>query len=531
MKISLITLIAFLFSITAAFSQELDEDVLKMWWQKDLELDSIPGIGLERTYKELIKGKKGEEVIVAVLDTKIDIDHEDLKSQIWINEDEIPNNGIDDDDNGYVDDTNGWNFLGNSKGEDTLYQFSEFMRILNTYNKRFEIESLETLKDDEKKLYLSYQKAKKEFETKRKKALEEKLSSDSLTMEYYAGRDALKKYLEKGFTSEQLDSLGKKDTSLTKFTDLFKDIVAYNISEDDITYSSKYFKEKLDRDLNLSYDENAVREDNVLDFSDSIYGNPVIKGEVPFEHSILVSGPLAAKRNNSKGLEGFSNQIKIMPIVMIATGAHHDKDLFMALKYAVNNGAQIVNMSWGKDYSLQEKYVFRAMKYAEKNDVLLVMAAGNNRVNIDKIQRFPRDYNENGLVVSTTIKSSSHTKKIDSTLVAQFSNYGRSNVDIFAPGAEIYTTNSKNTYRFGKGTSYSVPMVAGTAALLKSYFPELTAIQLKEIILKSGTKLDIMVKRPGDDEGAPLVPFSSLSKTGSILNTYAAFKYAMELKN
>ncbi len=529
MRSFLFTIIIINLFIQYGFSQDLDEETLKVWWQKDIEKDSIPGIGLERVYQELIKDRTGEEVIVAVLDTKLDIDHEDLKGQIWVNNDEIPNNGIDDDDNGYIDDVHGWNFLGNSKGEDILYQFSEFMRVINEYQARFENKSLETLNDDEKKLYLKYQKAKKEFETKKKQALEEKLSSDSLTMEYYAGKDALKKYLEEGYTSEQLDSLGKKDTSLTKFTNLFKDIVAYNISEDDIKYSSNSFKERLNRDLNLSYDETALREDNVSDFSDSIYGNPVIKGEVPFEHSILVSGPLAAKRNNSKGLEGFSNQIKIMPIVMIPTGAHHDKDLFMALKYAVDNGAQIINMSWGKDYSLYEEYVFEAMKYAEKNDVLLVMSSGNDNLDIDKTLHFPRDYNENGTVIKTIIKSSANTKRIDSTLVAEFSNFGRKNVDVFAPGKEIYTTDSNNTYRFGEGTSYTVPLVSGTAALLKSFFPKLTAIELKEIILSSSTRLDILVKRPGDEEDASLVPFSSLSRTGGILNAYSAFKKASEL--
>jgi subtilisin family serine protease len=282
----------------------------------------------------------------------------------------------------------------------------------------------------------------------------------------------------------------------------------------------KFWNNALEKLVGLDYDERK----HVAGGNSKIKNNDLI-----FQHSTPVSGLLAATRNNAVGIDGYSNYIKIMPVVMVAYGDEHDEDVAKAIKYAVDNGAQIINMSWGKYYSTKKELVKEAFKYAENNNVLLVSGSGNDSKNTDVERNYPTDFYDEKEVTDNFINVGGITHKMDSTLVSSFSNYGVAQVDIMAPASAIYSSDPDNTYSSSDGTSFASPMVAGTAALLKSYFPKLTAVQLKEIILTSGTKLDIMVKRPGDDKNEPLVPFSTLSKTGSILNTYAAFKKAAEL--
>ncbi len=518
------------FVVNAQKTKDLTEEELKTWWQKDIEQDTIPGISLDRAYRELLQNKKGEEVIVAVLDTKIDIDHEDLKEQIWVNLDEIPDNGIDDDKNGYVDDVNGWNFLGNSKGEDVVTQKEEPTRIVAEYKNYFGDNFADTLSVEKKKAFKEFSKAKKIVE---KEVLElNRLikTVDSLNTIYFKAKDTITYFTtNKNYTSDTVDSLSIKHPEMEKYFNLLSLVLQYGVTDQDIVEQKNYFTAQK-KAFDVSFNGRKILNDDPNDLTDVNYGNNQVKNnELVFQHATPVAGLIAATRNNGIGVNGISNHIKIMPVVMVAEGDEHDKEVTLGIKYAVDNGAQIINMSWGKYQSLHVDWVQDAFKYAAEKNVLIVAAAGNAKKNIDFEPKYPNDEIDGVEFVDNYILAGGLTHRYDSTIVSSFSNYGKIAVDIFAPASDIYTLAVNNEYDTDSGTSFASPIVAGTAALLKSYFPRLTAVQLKEIILETGTSLDIKVRCPGDEKGNPLVSFSELSKTGKILNVYKALKMAEEV--
>lgn len=520
----------FPFVVNAQKKSVLSEEELKTWWQKDIIEDTIPGISLDRAYRELIQNKKGEEVIVAVLDTKIDISHEDIKGQLWINIDEIPNNNIDDDYNGYIDDINGWNFLGNNNGEDMLYELVEVARIVQKYQNDFTDMPEEDLTIAQNELFDTYQKALSIYNDQKHKALEQKERADKAYVDFISAKDFMKPYFKgEKMKIKSLDSLKKVEPKLADYVDFFKELIEYDITEKDYDYSRDYYNNELLM-YNIDDDERKILRDGNSNFENNNYGNNILDGEVPFEHSIGVSGILAATRNNQIGIDGFSNNIKLMPVIMVCSGDEHDKDVSKAIYYAVDNGADIINMSWGKDFSLYEELVRDALRYAADKNVLLVTGSGNDGRNIDIGQRrFPTDFYNDEEFISNFISVGASSHKMDSTFVTSFSNYGKVNVDVFAPGENIYTTKSRNTYKTSRGTSYSSPIVSGIAALLKSYYPKLTAVELKKIIMDSGTSIDINVIVKKADGSKELVPFTELSKTGKIVNAYNALKMAEEV--
>ncbi len=508
---------------------------IRYWHQKDLELDSIPGTGLDRVYNELLKDRNGVEVVVAVLDTKVDIFHEDLNERIWINEDEIPGNGIDDDQNGYVDDVNGWNFLGNKKGEDILYQHPEYIRYVRKYNKEFSDKKIRDIPLEQLDVYIKYLEAKKKLEFEYEEAMVKKSSFDSIYDLYHEGKLLFKKYLNDSIiTKDRLMKLETINPSLKKYTSFFIDFIwEYGLDDSNMEWNKSYFQNRVIRDLNIEYNDRALLNENESDILDKDYGNPIVYGEVNFEHSIGVCGILAATRDNEIGLDGFSNNIKIMPVVMVSEGDEHDKDVALAIRYAVDNGAHIINMSWGKYLSLNENWVIEAIKYAWKNDVLIVSSAGNDSKNIDNDPYYPTDYFDGEEYINTFISVGGTTRHFDQRLIATFSNYGKRNVDIFAPADEIYTTNTSNSYKFSKGTSYSSPIVAGTAALIKSYYPEFSSQEIKTIILEAGTPVNFEIELLLEENLTKMVPFSEVSKTGKIINTFNAMIVAdaLHVKN
>ncbi|MGB5699599.1 S8 family serine peptidase [Muriicola sp.] len=509
--------------------------VNRFWHQKDLEIDSIPGTGLDRVHNELLKDKKGVEVVVAVLDTKVDIFHEDLEGRIWINKDEIPGNGIDDDENGYIDDINGWNFLGNKEGEDILYQQPEYVRFVRRYNKEFSGKTIIDIPEEQIDVFRKYYEAKKKLETEYEEAIVKKSSFDSIYDLYQESKLLISKHLNDSLiTTEKLKNLESINPSLKKYTSFFINfILEYGIEDSDMQWNKLYFQNRVIRDLNIEYNDRALLHENERDILDKDYGNPIVYGEANIEHSIGVCGILAATRDNGLGIDGFSNNIKIMPIVMVSEGDEHDKDVALAIRYAVDNGAHIINMSWGKYLSLNEHWVIEAIKYAWENDVLIVSSAGNDSKNIDNDTYYPTDYFEGEEYVNTFILVGGTTRYFDEHLVATFSNFGKRDVDIFAPADEIYTTNTSNSYKVSKGTSYSSPIVAGTAALIKSYYPEFSSLEIKTIILDAGTPVNFEIELNLEGNSTKMVPFSEVCKTGKIINTYNAllFADALHVKN
>lgn len=527
-------------TVNVCFSQiplskknKLSKEELKSWVHKDYVKDTIAGTSLEKAYKELLSNKKGKEIIVAVLDTKLDIFHEDLKNQIWVNEDEIPNNGIDDDNNGYIDDVNGWDFLSNAKGEIVKYQNVEIIRIIRKYDSLFKDKSLEHISENQKEDFQVYTTAKNKYKAS--------LSDLKVTLndaygwyeKFPKAEKLMKKVLKKDrLTVQELDSLEKtkqKDTLVNDYAGFMKTQVKYNIDLEFIKEYIKGYENEFNTVYNIAYDERKITGDNVKDINDKFYGHHVVHGRVPFEHSIVVSGILGATRDNNIGIQGISNNIKIMPVVMVASGDEHDKDIALAIRYAVDNGASVINMSWGKNSSTHEGWVQDAIKYAEENDVLLITAAGNEGRSIDVDKYYLNDYLDDEEIVNNFMVVGANNYKITEELIASFSNYGKKHVDIFAPGDNVYTTQTNHKYKYSRGTSLATPIVSGIAALIRSYYPKLSASEVKSILMESGTSFDLEVRIFDENKEKIYIPFSELSKSGKIINAYNALILAEEV--
>jgi len=512
--------------------EEFSVNQLENWQHLDIENDTIPGISLNRAYKTLLKNRKAQEVIVAVMDTKLDYTHEDVFSNIWVNENEIPNNAIDDDQNGYIDDIRGWNFLGNDKGEDILFQHTEALRIVKRYETQFKNKNKEDISAPVlQKQYNLYHKAKAIYKEDYNELYESIRIADSLNAIYFKGRDTLSFYFKKHpYDVTDLDSLVKIRPFLKQYTSLVKIVLNGIVTEEDIKDQQEYFTQQKEFVLNKNYKERTILSDDPLDVNDRNYGNNNVDGEVPFQHAISVAGVLGALRNNDIGIKGISDHIKIMPVVMVATGDQNDKDIANAIYYAVDNGAQIINMSWGKYLSIDNHWVRDAFIYAQKKDVLLVTAAGNDSQNIDIKDYYPLDYNSDQTeFANNLIVVGASTSSLNGNLKASFSNYGKRNVDIFAPGADVYTTTVDHAYKFSDGTSYASPIVAGVAALIRSYYPSLTAPEVKQILMDSSVKYDILVDVPTEENPEQQLLFSELSKSGGIVNAYNALLMAEQM--
>lgn len=489
---------------------ELTEAEEKEWSHSDLKTDTIPGVSLHKAYRELVK-PKSKTVIVAVIDSGIDIDHEDLKENIWVNTDEIPNNGKDDDANGYIDDVHGWNFLGGADNEQL-----EYVRL---------VASGDTT-------HPRYAEAKGLMEKESEKTRRDKELYDGILEQLITSDAAVAKYLKKTvYTKEEVNGIMTPSFELIKHINIIKQAYGFGFETiqaciKDLKSGLNNFNERLDYNLNINFDGRKVVGDDPDDLSDRNYGNGDVRAKNGRTHGTHVSGIIAANRNNGIGINGVANNVKIMAIRNTPSGDEYDKDVALGVYYAVDNGAKVINMSFGKSFSPHSDWVRDAIAYAAKKDVLIVAAAGNDGENTDQINNFPNDQINNGPEVSNTfLKVGSNEPKYGSTLVASYSNYGKNTVDVFAPGSQIYSTYPKNTYEFAGGTSMASPLVAGVAALIFSQFPNLSAAQVKQILMASG----ITINKKVSLENGTIVPFSELSKSGKIVNAYNALIMASKL--
>ncbi|TPN87974.1 S8 family serine peptidase [Aquimarina algicola] len=509
----------------------LSEEQQKNWQYKDIINDTIPGISLNKAYNKIIKNRRGEEIIVAVLDTDPDINHEDLINNIWINKDEIPNNNIDDDGNGYIDDINGWNFVSNAKGNSLTYVQMEETRILSKYNNYFEALDVISKKDKEK--YELFKKADSSYRS----IIKETKNSISKYHKYKTIRQRAFKIVSEFLsdtiiTIEKLDKIKTSDSIIIKNTKILNHAIKKNFDDD---YFNKLIREKdsiLEFCMNINYDTRIRINDDQDDITDKKYGSPYLSQNInKLKHSTAMSGMIAADRTNKIGLKGVTNNVKIMPLYFTAIGDYTDKDLSLAIKYAVDNGAKIINLSQGKSFSLNQNWVERAIKYAESKNVLIVKAAGNDNLNIDKSDWFPKDQiGKNGKeFVQNVITVGASTFFLNSKLKNNSSNYGKNNVDLFAPGYKVKALKPKNQYGIASGSSYSTAIVSGVAALIRSHHPDLSAFEVKDILMKSGVSYDIDVEIKQEDGSKKLVPFSELSKSGKIVNAYNALLMAEQI--
>jgi subtilisin family serine protease len=429
-------MILLLFVSTSSFAQQ------RGWQLMDLKTDSVYGLSVNKAYAELLKGKKANPIVVAVLDGGTDIDHEDLKNRLWTNKKELAGDQ-DRDKNGYAGDIHGWNFLGN-KTTQVDDESLENRRVYFRYKARFEQVKDETeVGKKERELYRQWLVSKK--------------------------------------------SVAKGDT-----------VAPVN--------------QKL-----------KIVGDDQENIKDRFYGNSNLMGGAAF-HGTHVAGIIGAARNNGIGMDGIADSVRLMVIRAVPNGDEHDKDIALGIRYAVDNGARIVNMSFGKIVSPYRYMVEDAIKYAEKKGVLLINAAGNDHQNVDSVVFYPTPFYMKGKERAGNMITVGASNAFAKNLVAGFSNYGKRTVDVFAPGVAIYSTLPGNKYQPLSGTSMATPVVSGLAAMLMSYYPELKAKDVKRIIEATVTKINFPVNLPGTRDKK--IDFSELCRTGGIVNAYEAVKMA-----
>ena len=512
---------------------EMSEVEIQSWPHTDIFTDSIPGMSLEKAYN-FVQNKKGTTVIVGVIDSGIDVEHEDLKNVTWVNEDEIAGNGIDDDKNGYVDDIHGWNFLGGEKGKSNPEQL-EMTRMVKKWMPKFEGKTDADIADTDKVDFELFTKLKKTIDEKNTNAANQVNRFQDIKELIGKAHDSIQKSLAgKEINLDNINSLKFNDQSLEQGKLILMRIMSSgsNAEEafDQLDEAIDHYSNQLNAQYKIDFN-GRLAGDNPYDITDMNYGNAFVIGSKDDEiHGTHVSGIIAAERNNGIGMNGVAHNTKIMALRAVPDGDEYDKDIALAIRYAVDNGAKVINMSFGKSYSPNAEWVYEAIKYAAEKDVLLVHAAGNDASDIDVEENFPNDAKDKlNEFADNVLTIGAMTRFFDDKIVASFSNYGKKNVDVFAPGLEIYSTFPKDSYESIQGTSMAAPEVAGVAALVRSYYPNLTASQVKHVIMDSGIKFNKPVLKPGDQSGT--VNFSDLSVSGRILNAYNALILADQLTN
>ena len=537
MQKTIVSLLAACLLAVPAFSQDTEADKAPAnWFNLDRKADGPRGASTEKAY-EFLKGKTSRTVIVAVIDGGVDIQHEDLKGKIWTNAKEISGNGIDDDKNGYIDDLHGWNFIGGKDGKDVEYDNLELVRELNRLEKKyasFTPDKAAKLKGKDKTEYESLPELRKTYEDKKKEFEGYAENVLPFAQSFELSDKYMKKLLGKDtYTKADVEKLDSKEEPIPQIKQFLLYCFQNSITADAIAEQKKQIETQLKYNLNREFDPRSIVGDNYANLNEKNYGNPDVTGP-DADHGSHVAGIIGADRNNDLGIKGICDNVRIMSVRTVPTGDERDKDVANAIRYAADNGAMIINMSFGKDYSPNYPAVEEAARYAQSKGVLLIQAAGNDGKNIDSEPNFPaRRYcadKSRWIVVGA-----SSWKEAEADLAASFTNYGKQNVDLFAPGVAIHSTVPDNKYDDHDGTSMASPVVAGVAALVMSYFPTLKAEQVKEILLKSAVRYeDATVNKPGkgdkgEDDKKETVNFGALSATGSIVNALEAVKLAQQM--
>jgi cell wall-associated protease len=517
------------------------QELVKGWHLLDKDKDGVYGISLDKAYDFLrLKNLKSKPVLVAVIDSGVDTLQEDLIHILWSNPAEIPGNGIDDDHNGYVDDIHGWNFIGGRDGKNVKDDSQEEGRVYYRYKELFDGKNIrqDSMSAETKDQYEMWVKAKKKIMgdgsddgvdlLMLKRVVNACIKSDSVLQRAIG---------KKEYTGNDLDSFQAKDmesrTARSVLLYLFKENHIMDMTN---TTFITDFSEQADREeKKMEIKETAPKnyrsdivKDNEADIHDSLYGNNDIMATDPM-HGTHVSGIIGADRSNGIGINGIADNVRIMMIRAVPNGDEHDKDIALAIRYAVNNGARVINMSFGKNLSPQKSWVDDAVKYAESKGVLLIHAAGNDAENVDSVDNFPNPNYKNSRIhaknwITVGASSDPQAEETFKSYTASFSNYGKKEVDVFAPGTRIYSTlPGGNKYGSLDGTSMAAPVVTGVAALILEYFPTLSPEEVKYCIEKSAVMPTAKARKPGTED---LVPLSEISVSGGILNAYGAVKLA-----
>lgn len=487
MKPLLVLFLSFLLSVPLVISQEHPEALLDQyegdWFNLSPEQNDVYGVSVNQAYK-YFNELELQEVVVAVIDDGVDISHPDLKGKLWINSKEIAENGIDDDSNGYIDDVYGWNYLGNPDGENITHENLEIVRLYRHLKERFENVNAQNISKADKKAFKEYLGYKEEYESKVQELNEEYAQYAQLAALYQGATAYMKSQLQTDeLTINQLLAYEPESEDDGQVRDFLLMSEREGLREY-LTDNHAYFESAIQYHYNLDFNPRSIVNEKWADQNNTAYGNPMVWAGEP-DHGTHVAGIIAAVRHNDQGINGVARNARIMSLRVVPDGDERDKDIALAIRYAVDNGAKVINMSFGKDYSPEKELIYSAVRYAAANDVLLIHAAGNDAENNDKILNYPdgtlgkRKSFENWI----TVGASGPIR--DTTFVAEFSNYGKKSVDILAPGVEILSLVSGGEVDSFSGTSMAAPVVSGVAAVLRGAYPGLSANEIKDILLQS----------------------------------------------
>ncbi|PVV55886.1 S8 family serine peptidase [Chryseobacterium sp. HMWF035] len=503
-----------------------DKDLMT-WYHKDFATTKVYGVNTENAYKFLeSKGLKPKTVLVGVLDSGVQVDHPGLVKNIWTNPNEVPNNGKDDDGNGYVDDIHGWNFIGGKNGDIDIDNM-EVTRVVAKYKSVFEGDDSTKNKANQAKMpeeFAMYMKAKDLFT---KKSVEAKQGFKTYSMINEAIPVMVKLLNGKPLTPENVAAIKPADQREAMAVQVLTQVAqspefkGKSAAEFEKAMTGQ-IKEALDyfgpqeKQYDLNYDpRKEIVGDNYDDYSEKNYGNNHYEGP-DAEHGTHVAGIIAGLPNGKEIQYGVASKVaKIMSVRTVPNGDERDKDVANAIRYAVDNGAKVLNMSFGKPVSPGKSVVWDAFKYAQDKGVLLVKAAGNENEDVAEHLAYPTNFKnvtDEKPFVNNVLVVGASTNKNDA-LRASFSNFNKKMVNVFAPGEEIYSTVPHNEYKYLQGTSMASPVVAGAAAVLLAYMPNLTPAQIIESLVKSSN-------------ASTANQFGDFSEAGGVIDLKKAAEYA-----
>lgn len=504
------------------------------WFNLDLQQDGVFGISTEKAYKTFLKSRNGVPVIVAVIDGGVDVDHEDLLKNLWINVLDSAATGKDDDNNGYINDRYGWNFIGNADGQNVQYDNLEVTRLMRELEPKY-ISTLPStnMSGEERREFEAYQRMVKDYASQVQQAQYGQVSYRALKstvdgMVVQIGKETpTKSDFDKFKPANDLQKMARRIIRSE-----MKEEPDFSKFYEQLLEGIEYFDNQVSYHLNKGYNSRDLVGDDYENSAERYYGNADVAGP-DADHGTHVSGIIAADRNNDLGIKGVADKALIMALRAVPDGDERDKDIANSIRYAVDNGAKVINMSFGKPYAKDKQAVDEAVRYAMENDVLMIHAAGNDGKDIDKTPNFPNKYYVDSLGINQgnagawiTVGASAWENNGD--LVATFSNYGQQTVDVFAPGVKIYSTMPGSEYKNQDGTSMAAPVVSGLAALIRSYFPQFTALEVKEIIMQSVTPVKQKVKIKSEEGRTVRTRLDQISVTGGVVNAYQAIELAIK---
>lgn len=493
------------------------EEAPDAWQLLDLDQDRVPGVSATRAYRELLADRTPRRtVVVAVIDGGVDTAHVDLRETLWRNDDERPGNGVDDDGNGYVDDVYGWNFIGGPDGRSVNHETLEVTRLHAGCQEGEAPPSGLTCEG----IATAYEERRTETEQTLQQIQQIQAALDFAVplLSRAAGVP------EDELSADVVGAIESSERSVAQARDIYLQLDAAGVGPAELGEAREAYEGLLEYGLDLTFRTRDIVGDDPADGSERIYGNADVMGPDP-SHGTHVAGIIGAVRGNGVGIDGIAADVRLMTVRAVPDGDERDKDVANAIRYAADNGAHIINMSFGKAFSPQKSLVDAAVRHAQDRGVLVIHAAGNDGEDVDVEASYPSPRYGEGGRAENWIEVGAATWVVDS-LAAPFSNYGHTRVDVFAPGVDILSTYPGGGFRREDGTSMAAPVVTGVAAMLMAYFPDLTASDVKRILLESSTNYaELEVPRPGSGEP---VPFGELSATGGVVNAYQAVRMALE---